>query len=66
MLNINKSYAHDYVCCLPNQISCEVMNEVKKVVSALHLTETEKQEAVENAECEKLCNLTDTIEIEFI
>ena len=66
MLKINKLCAHEYVCCLPNQISCEVMGEVKKAVSALHLTETEKIEACENAECEKLCNLTDTIEIQFI
>ena len=66
MLKINKLYAHEYVCCLPSNITNQIMNEVKKAVSALHLTETEKQEAVENAECEKLCNLTDTIEIQFI
>ena len=66
MLKINKSYAHEYVCCLPKSLSCEVINEVKKAVSALHLTDIEKKEAVENAECEKLCNLTDTIEIQFI
>ena len=66
MLKINKLYAHEYVCCLPKSVSSEIMNEVKKAVSALHLTDNEKIEACENAECEKLCNLTDTINIEFI
>lgn len=65
-MKVSKKYAHEYVCCLPKSVSNEIMCEVKKAVSALHLTETEKQEAVENAECEKLCNLTDTIEIQFI
>ncbi len=66
MLKINKLYAHEYVCCLPKSVSNEIMYEVKKAISALHLTDNEKIESVENAECEKLCNLTDTIEIEFI
>ena len=65
-MKVNKEYKYKYVCCLPNNIANQIINEVKKAVSALHLTDTEKQEAVENAECEKLCNLTDTIAIEFI
>ena len=42
------------------------MTEIKKVVSTLLLTDTEKQEAIENANNSKVCDLTDTIEIEFI
>lgn len=66
MLKINKEYSHEYVCCLPKLLSCEVMNEVSKAVSVLWLTDSEKGDAIKNAYNEKLCNLTDTIEIEFI
>lgn len=42
------------------------MTEVRKVVDTLLLDENEKREAIENAECEKICNLTETIDFEWI
>lgn len=66
MLKINKIYAHKYVRCLPHDLELKIMSEVRKAVSTLWLTESEKKEAIENANNEKICNLTDTIEIEFI
>ena len=66
MLKIPKQYKYDYTCCLPEKLERQVMQEVKKEVANLLLTDSEKQEAIENANNEKVCNLTDTISIEFI
>ncbi len=63
---VSKEYKHEYVCCLPKELEQTVMNEVKKEINFLHLTNNEKQEAIENANNSKLCDLTDTIEIKFI
>ena len=65
-MKINKQYKHEYVSCLPSELESKIMNEVKKTVTTLPLTDEEKQEAIESANNEKVCNLTDTIEIEFI
>ena len=42
------------------------MGEVIKVIDTLILSDSEKKEAIENAQCEKVCNLTDTIQIEWV
>lgn len=65
MIKINQSLSHEYVCCLPQEIESTIMQEVKKEISTLLLTDIEKQEAIENANNSKVCELTDTIEIEF-
>ena len=66
MIKIPQKYSHEYVCCLSIELEQSIMQEVKKEVANLFLTDSEKQEAIENANNEKLCNLTDTINIEFI
>ena len=65
-MKIPKQYRHEHVSCLPIELEHEVMKEVKKAIDTLLLTDEEKQNAIESADCEKLCNLTDTIEIEFV
>ena len=65
-MKIPKQYKYEYVSCLPEKLESQVMQEVKKEVTNLFLTDSEKQEAIENANNEKICNLTDTINIEFI
>ena len=55
-MKINKQYKHEYVSCLPEELENKIMNEVKKVVSTLLLTDEEKQEAIENANNERVCN----------
>lgn len=65
-MKIPKQYRHEYVSCLPIDLEHAVMEEVKKAINTLLLTDEEKQEAIENANNEKVCNLTDTIEIQFV
>lgn len=66
MIKLNKKYKYEYVACLPIELENRIMIEIKKAVAPLLLTEKEKQEAIECAECEKICNLTETIDIEFV
>lgn len=63
---IPKQYRHEYVCCLPIELEQGIMSEVKKEITSLYLSDLEKQEAIENANNEKVCNLTETINIKFI
>lgn len=65
-IKILKQYANEYVTCLPVSYEKEIMNTVTNAVHELHLSEEEKAVAIKNANNEKVCNLTDTIEIEFI
>lgn len=65
-ITIPKQYAHKYVSCLPESLENVIMNAVRKAVSGLHLTESEKADAIENANCSKVCDLTDTINIKFV
>lgn len=65
-MKIERKYKFEYVACLPQNIETAIMTEIKKEVSKLLLTEEEKQEAIENANNEKVYNLTDTINIEFV
>lgn len=66
ILEIPKQYKHEYVSCLPIELESQIMEEVKKEIRTLFLTDEEKQEAIENANNEKVCNLTETINIKFV
>ena len=66
MLKIQKQYKHEYVSCIPIELEKSIMEEVKKVIDTLLLSDSEKKEAIENAQCEKVCNLTDTIQIKWV
>lgn len=66
ILEIPKQYKHEYVSCLPIELESQIMEEVKKEIRTLFLTDEEKQEAIENANNEKVCNLTDTIKVKFV
>lgn len=66
MIKILKQYANEYVACLPVSCETEIMDEVINTIHELHLSEEKKAAAIEDANNEKVCNLTDTIEIEFI
>ena len=66
MLKIPKKYKYEYVSCLPIELEKSIMKEIKKEIEILLLTEEEKKEVIESANNEKLCNLTDTIQIEWI
>ena len=67
MIKLEEKYLHGYYLCqLPQEKQDEIMEEVRKVVNTLFLTEEEKQEAIKNAECEKVCNLTDTVEFKWV
>lgn len=66
-IKLEEKYLHGYYLCqLPQEKQNEIMTEVRKVVDTLLLDENEKREAIENAECEKICNLTETIDFEWI
>lgn len=65
-ITIPKQYAHEYVCCIPESLENAIMQSVRKVVSTALLTDDEKEEAIENANNSKVCDLThDTIKIRF-
>ena len=66
MIKINRSLSHEYVSCLPKELESTIMSAVSKEIYTLLLSDSEKQEAIENANNSKICELTDTIEIEFI
>lgn len=67
MIKLEEKYLHGYYLCqLPQEKQDEIMEEVRRVVDTLLLTEEEKQEAIVNAECEKVCNLTDTVDFEWV
>ena len=66
MIKVPEQYKHEYICCLPIKLESRIMEEVKDKIGMLPLTEEEKQEAIENACNEKLCNLMDTIQIEWL
>lgn len=65
-VKIPKKYQLEHVCCLPEEREKMIMTAVKKAVSKLLLTNEEKQEAVENANLAKICDLEDLIHIEYI
>jgi hypothetical protein len=66
MIKLNRTLSHKYVSCLPQDIESAIMTEVRNEIATLLLSDEEKQEAIENANNSKVCDLTDTIKIEFI
>lgn len=66
MTTIPKMYKFEPVCCIPADLEYRIMTKIKKEVASLLLTDIEKKEAIENANNEKIINLTDTIKIKFI
>lgn len=64
-MNIPKKYKFKYVCCLPKDLEVAIMKRVKKAIYSLLLSEEEKQQALEDANTSKVCDLTETIEICF-
>ena len=64
-MKISKKYKHEYICCLPKPLEKRIMVAVNKNISQLLLNEEEKQEAVKNANCSKVCDLENTIHIEY-
>lgn len=65
-MEILKKYQFEFVCCLPERTEQMIMTAVKRTINKLFLTKEEKQEAVENANFTKVCNLEDLIHIEYI
>lgn len=63
---ISKKYRFEYVACLPLHIETLLMKEVRQNISGLFLSSVEKKEAVENAACSKVCDLEDTIKIQYV
>lgn len=62
---IPKKYSHEYLMCIPQNLYAAIMEEVRKVISALLLTDEEKEQAIDDAAHSKVCDLTDTISITF-
>ena len=60
------SYQHEYIVCLPGALENQVREEVKGVIFKLLLNKEEKEEALINAMCSKVCDLEDTIRIEYM
>lgn len=65
-LYIPSELSETYIPCLPPDIEITIIQAIIKAVNALHLTQAEKTQAVEDARAEKLNNLTDLLPIEFI
>lgn len=65
-MRIPEKYRELYTCQLPLRLQQSILNAVERALEGSFLTESEIQEAVESADCEKIKNLTDTIYIEFV
>ena len=65
-LYIPSELSETYIPCLPPDIEITIIQAIIKAVNALHLTQAEKTQVVEDARAEKLNNLTDLLPIEFI
>ena len=65
-LYIPSELSETYIPCLPPDIEITIIQAIIKAVNALHLTQAEKTQAVEDGRAEKLNNLTDLLPIEFI
>ena len=65
-MKIHRKYQHEYICCLPQSLEKQIMTEVRRNISELLLNKEEKQEAIENANCSKVCDLEDTIKIQSV
>lgn len=65
-MKIPKIYSGEYLCCLPPELYRSIIDAVEIAISKLYLSEDEKQNAIYNANCEKLYSLTDTINLIFV
>lgn len=65
-MKISKVYRGEYLCCLPPELCRSIIDAVELAISKLYLSDSDKKEALCNANCEKLYNLTDTIDLIFI
>lgn len=65
-MRIPKIYSGEHLCCLPPELYRVIIDAVEIAISKLYLSEIEKQNAIYNANCEKLYNLTDTINLIFV
>lgn len=65
-MKIEKKYQNEYVACLPKTLETEIMKEVRNAIATLLITEEEKLDAIENANMSKVCDLEDTIAIEYV
>ena len=65
-MTISKIYSGEYLCCLPPELYRSIIDAVELAISKLYLSDSGKKEALYNANCEKLYNLTDTIDLIFI
>ena len=65
-MNIPRKYQHEYICCLPQSLESQIMAEVRQNIEQLLLNKEEKQEAIENANLSKVCDLEDTILIQYV
>lgn len=63
---VPKQYKYEYIDSIPLRLTLRLIEEIKTKIGMLNLTEKEKQEAIKNACDEKLCNLTDTINILWV
>lgn len=64
-MSIPKKFKYEYVCCLPKNLEAAIMKRVEEKIHSLLLSETEKEQALEDANTSKVCDLTETIEICF-
>ena len=65
-MRILRKYQFEYVSCLPEELKRQIIEEVSEIVSELLLNKEDKQEAIENANCSKVCDLEDTITIQYL
>lgn len=66
VMKIPKQYQFENICCLPVTMEKTIMAAVRKNISNLLLNKKEKQEAIENANCSKVCDLEHIIKIQYI
>lgn len=65
-MKIPNRYKHEYVCCLPTSLEKEIMSEVELSVEKLKIEPEERNCILCDAHNSIVCDLTDTINIEFI
>lgn len=64
-MSIPKKFKYEYICCLPKNLEAAIMKRVEEKIHSLLLSEEEKQQALEDANASKVCDLTETIDICF-
>lgn len=63
MLNINRKDMHKYVACLDDKTEQQIRTEVVNALKGSPMLTTEN---VHNAMCSKVCDLEDTININYV